>query len=276
MKNRLQPLICLNLLLITACGRQEAPEGRAEDGAGPEITHSPRPPREALPDKKAESRAELARSETITDPEERDKVLAQVAWNSLEMDPELAREAFDRLTVDSAARIALIQHFAMRMADANPDEALLWAASLESEREAAAARVRIALVVADEDPARAAELLSEFGLSNREFEVAVVEVLQRWANKNPQDAAAWVVMFPQGEFRRAGVEAVVTSWLGNNPQAAFAWHAAIGDEQIRKTAGDTLEQKFLRQTPEVRESWLGYADPATREKLAEALLQTAE
>jgi hypothetical protein len=267
---RLQPWICFSLMLVAACDRTEKTGRSAEEKAGPEIMRSHRRPREAEPDTKEELRAELARAEAIAIPEERDKELAKVAWNALELDPELAHEAFERLKVDSEERIALIQHFAMSMADANPDEALKWAASLESEREAAAARVRIALVLADADPARGANLLSEFGLANREFEVAVVQVLQRWSNKSPQDAAAWVAVFPPGEFRKAGVETVTSGWLGSNPQAAFAWLSAVGDEQIRMEAGDAFAKKFLQQTPETRESWLGYADPAIREKLAHA------
>jgi hypothetical protein len=272
MTYRLQPWTCLSLLLLAACDRPEKTgEGSGEAGSGPPVTRSHRPPREVLPDKKEELRRELARSETIRDPEERDKVLVQVAWNALEVDPELAREALERLMMNSDDRIALIQHFAMRMADENPDEALKWAASLESEREAAAARVRIALVLADKDPARAGELLSEYGLANREFEVAVVQVLQRWTEKTPQDAAAWVELFPPGEFRKAGVEAVVSGWLVANPQAAFSWLSAVADEQIRMEAVDVIAKRYLQQTPEIRESWLSHADPGLREKIANSL-----
>lgn len=271
MTHRFHPWICLSLLLIAACSRTEEKERREDEGVGPEVRRSNRPPREAVPDKKAELREELAKARMSGDPEERDKLLVQVAWNAMELDPELAREASECLMLESPDRIALLQHFAMRMADENPDEALKWAASLESEREAAAARVRIALVIADDDPARGANLLSEFGLANREFEVAVVQVLQRWANKSPQDAAAWVAVFPPGEFRKAGVETVASGWLGSDPQAAFAWLSAVGDEQFRMEAGDSFTKRFLQQTPETRETWLGYADPAIREKLAHAL-----
>lgn len=276
MTYQFQPWICLGLLLIASCERQEKTGRSEEEKAGPRITHSSRPPRETTPDKKEELREELAKARMCAEPQERDKLLAQVAWNAMELDPEVAREAIDSLMLESPDRIALLQHFAMRMADENPDEALKWAATLESEREAAAARVRIALVIADSDPARGANLLSEHGLANREFEVAVVQVLQRWSNKSPQDAAAWVAVFPPGEFRKAGVETVASGWLGSDPQAAFAWLSTIGDEQIRTEAGDAFAKTYLQQTPETREAWLGYADPQTREKLAHALRYSSE
>lgn len=270
MTHRLQPWICLSLLLIAACGRSGKKDQREEEVAGPEITRSSRPPRETLPDKKTQLREEFAKARMSGDPEERDKLLAQVAWNAMELDPELAREAFDGLMPESPDRIALIQHFAMRMADADPDEALKWAATLESEREAAAARVRIALVIADADPARGANLLSEFGMANREFEVALVQVLQRWSNKSARDAAAWVAVFPPGEFRKAAVETVASGWLGSNPQAAFAWLSSLSDEAIRMEAGDAFAKRFLQQTPETREAWRRYADPEIMEKLIRA------
>jgi hypothetical protein len=269
-------IFLFSLLLIAACERSEKTGRSAGEKAGPKITHSNRPPREPVPDKKEDLREQLAKARMCGEPEERDKLLAQVAWNAMELDSELAREAIDSLMLESPDRIALLQHFAMRMADENPEEALKWAATLESEREAAAARVRIALVLADADPARAANLLSEHGLANREFEVAVVQVLQRWSNKSPQDAAAWVAVFPPGEFRKAGVETVASGWLGSDPQAAFAWLSSLSDEQIRMEAGDAFAKRFLEQTPETRESWLGYADPRTREKLAHALRYASE
>jgi hypothetical protein len=276
MKPVLQLSICLSLALLGACERPDKTGRRAEEKEGPEITHSHRPPREHLPDKKETLREALAKARKCAEPEQRDKLLVQAAWNAMELDPELAREAFESLMIESPDRIALIQHFAMRMADADPEEALKWAATLESEREAAAARVRIALVLADEDPSRAANLLSEYGLANREFEVALVQVLQRWSNKSPQDAAAWVAVFPPGEFRKAGVETVASGWLRSDPEAAFAWLTSLSDEAIRMEAGDAFAKSFLQQPPETREAWLGHADPQIREKLAHALRQAGE
>jgi hypothetical protein len=273
---RLRFIFLSSMLLLASCGRTEKTGQSEEEKTAPEITRSQRPPREALPDQKEELREQLAKARMSGEPEERDKLLVQVAWNAMELDPELARGAFESLMLESPDRIALIQHFAMRMADENPEEALKWAASLESEREAAAARVRIALVLADSDPSRAANLLSEHGLANREFEVAVVQVLQRWSNKSPQDAAAWVAVFPPGEFRKAGVETVISGWLGSDPQAAFTWVSSLGDEAIRTEAGNVLAKKFLRQTPETRDVWLGYADSEIREKFTHAQRQTRE
>jgi hypothetical protein len=266
-----QPWICLSLLVIAACERPEKTGRHAEERASPQVTRSAkRQPREALPEPHKPTRATLAEAQAITEPAARARAIAQVVWNALEEDPELAREALGLLAADSPERIALIQHFAMRMADENPDAALEWAGTLESEQESAAARARIALVIAAEDPTRAANLLSESGIPGREFDVAIVQVLQRWAGKSAPDAAAWVATFPPGGFRKAGIEAVVSQWAASDPQAVFSWLSTLSDESIRGEATLAIAGALGQQTLETRAVWLNAADPRTREQLEQA------
>jgi hypothetical protein len=255
-------------LCLASCERSVRQDRDVDEKPGPRVTKSDRAPREHP--RASSTRDALVRAESLADAGERDKALAQIAWDAIETDPVLAREALGKITADSVEKIPLIQHFAMRMADEDVEAALEWASTLESEREAAAARVRIALVVADADPARAAGLLSEHGLANREFDVAVVQVLQHWADKSPPEAAAWVAMFPPGDFRKGGIRAVVPQWTQDNPQAAFSWLADQSDEGIRMEVGDAIVERFLAQPPEIRETWLKYADPQVREKLTHA------
>jgi hypothetical protein len=272
MMTRLLPWICLLLLLPASCRRPDESKPRGDDAAqaGPQSTKPGRPAREQQPDPRAEFRKALAKADKLETREARDKTIAALAWEALELDPEFARETFGMVSPESQERIPLIQHFAMRMADENPDAALEWAGTLGSEREIEAARAQIALVIADADPARAANLLSESAMESRELDVAIVQVLQHWANQKPSDAAAWVVLFPAGEFRKAGVQTVVSQWAESDPSAAFAWVAGLGDEGIRDEATRAMTDAFLQQAPEIRESWLRHADPRTREKLQQA------
>jgi len=268
MTQTLRPWFCLCLCLTAACERPEK-SGRPvnDENPGPPVTRSQGPPRESQPDSHAALRAAFSAAEAIADPAARDKALAQVAWNALERDEEIARDAFARLAPDSPQRIALIQHFAMRMADEDPDEALAWSASLASESETAAARARIALVIAPADPARAANLLSESGLPSREFDVAIVQVLRHWANQSPPDAAGWVAVFPEGGFRKAGVETVISQWTASDPQGAISWLSSLSDDGIRAEAAETIRKAFHQQNPETREAWLQAADAQTRAAL---------
>ncbi len=264
----LWPLVAL---WLTGCDKSGRHARATDEKPGPSVTKSSREPRGFSGVSPADAmRKALVRAESLADAGERDKAIVKVAWDAIETDPALAREALAKITPGSVLKIPLIQHFAMRMADEDPDAALEWASTLESEREAAAARARIALVIADTDPARAANLLSEHGLANREFDVAVVQVLQHWAGKSPPDAAAWVAMFPPGDFRKEGIRVVVTQWTQDNPQAVFSWLADQADEGIRMEAGDAIVPRFLAQPQAIRETWLQHADPQVREKLSHA------
>ena len=200
----------------------------------------------------------------------RDKALADVAWNALSIDPHLAVEAFQHLPQNTPEKIRLIQHYAMQLAGQNVDEAIAWAATIGSEKEVAAANAHVALVVAESDPQRAANLLagiSESGISGREFEVLVVQVVQRWGARAPAEAADWVKAFPSGAAREAGLQVIVEKWLPRDPSAAFAWANTVQDEKVHKETLRIMEGILLQQPQSVREKWLEHADPSLQTQL---------
>lgn len=207
----------------------------------------------------------------IESPVVREKALADVAWNALEIDPDLAHEAFRQLPANSPEKIRLIQHYAMRLAEQDPDEALAWADSLGTDQEIAAAKEQIALVIAESDPHRAANLISESGITGREFDVAVVQVIQRWAAKSAPDAAAWVSSFPQGEAREAGIRIIAEKWLPSDAPAAFNWLRNMSDTVIRKETARAMEGVILQQPQDIRDTWLRQADAGIRRELEEQL-----
>ena len=90
---------CLWLgLAVTACDKSQdhhSPPGETPDA--PRVTKSQRPPREKAPDTRKNLRSALE----IEVPAEREKAIANVAWDALEIDPEIAREAMEKLTPDS-------------------------------------------------------------------------------------------------------------------------------------------------------------------------------
>lgn len=230
----------------------------------PQVTRAARPPRGDSQGAPENLRSSLKSALEIEAPEERETAVAEVAWNAIELDPELAREAFQQLTSDSAEKIRLIQHYAMRLAEENPDEALKWADALGSGREIAAARCQVALVISNDDPQRAANLLSESGVEGRAFDVVAVQVLQRWAAKTPPDAAAWVVMFPPGKSREAGIKAVVSQWAEQDARAAFSWMGKLEDQALREEGAMAMAEILAEQPEDVRNAWLRHADPETR------------
>jgi hypothetical protein len=213
------------------------------------------------PDSRAQQRDHLTSASNIKSPAAREKALAEIAWNTIETDPATAHKAFHQLATDSPEKLRLIRHYAMRAASRNPDEALDWAATLESEAEIRGAISHIALEIAASDPNRAANLISEFGLQGREFDVALVEVVQRWAANSPSDAVEWVTHFPPGAARQASVRSVLERWLPRDPQAALNWVNSKQDDTLRDEAIRGMMDVYNQQTPDARSLWIQHASP---------------
>ena len=259
------PLI-LGFALVTGCEKPKKTENVDPTNTTPPLVTKHQ--RDDTPaDRKTKLRSELATAEKIELTELRAKAIAEVAWNAIEQEPEVALAALGQLGTDNPERIRLIQHHAMRLTEQDPQAALEWAATLGSEVETAAAKAWIALTMAEKEPEKAANLLSESGIEGHEFDVAVVQVLQRWAQKSPTDAAAWVVKFPAGQSREAGIKAVVASWMDTDTQAAFAWAAALTDETLRAEAEKGLEEIIMDKPEAAREAALLHASPQLRDRI---------
>jgi hypothetical protein len=258
---------CLGLgLLVASCDKpNQAHSPAAENPDAPRVTKKiQRPTREDRPD----ARSMLRSAHEIEAQEARDKAIAKLAWDALELDPDLAREAMDKLTPGSPERIRLTQHLAMRMAEENVDSALTWAATLDNAHENAAAIGHIALVLADSDPERAGKLLSESGIEGRDFDVVVVQVLGRWAAQSPADAAAWVALFPAGASREAGIRSVVSIWVEADAAGALSWMTALQDDTVRGETIRAMAEALVSQPEEVRKQLLDHADPSLRAEIA--------
>lgn len=256
-------------MLLVCCDKPESSTASGDSTASSARVIRARnsPPREPIPGPSTALRTILKAAAEIESSATREKAIADVAWSAMDIDLDLACEAFLQLPTGSADKIRLIQHYAMRLAEQNPDEALAWASALESEQEIAAANSQIAVAIAEADPRRAANLLSRSDIVSREFDVAVVQVVQRWAAKSPPDAADWVAKFPPGPAREAGMKIIADRWLQADANATFSWLAAVQDANVRKEAALGLEETILQQPPNIRDTWLQHADDTIQSEL---------
>jgi hypothetical protein len=259
-------------LLLVCCDKpREADAPKDETAPAASTKRRGHIPREEAPDKPAELRQLFETALAIESAAQREKALADIAWSALEIDPNLAHEAFLKLPAGSPGKIRLIQHYAMRLAEQNPDEALAWADTLGTEQETAAAKSLIAVAIAETDPQRAANLLSESGIAGREFDVTLVQVIQRWAAQSPPDAGGWVSTFPPGPARAAAVRVIAEQWLPRDARAAFDWLGGMKDAELRKETARAMEGIILQQPKDIREAWLEHADARVRNELEEQL-----
>lgn len=265
---RFHHLLLPSVLLLASCGkpREDGGDPGSASSAASRETKRPRPA-EAQPGEKpsVDPREALKSAESILSKEEREKAISQIAWDTMESDPDLSARAFALLATDSAERLRLLQHVAMRRAEANPGDAMQWAESLGSEKEISVAKCQVALVLAESEPLKAAGLLSDSGVEGREFDVALVQVIQRWAEKSPQDAAAWAVNFQPGEARSASVREIVSRWIEKDPAAVFAWKSGLTDPAIRQEVTTALVEAAAGEPGDAKPKWLESADEETRQ-----------
>ncbi len=262
---RRQSFLLLGFLLFAACDKPRESGAEHASDASPRETKRVRPTVDPADEETAVAPGEaLQRADSLSSKEEREKALSQVAWDTLETDPDVCLKAFSKLAVDGTERIRLIQHFAMRRAEENPDGAMRWVETLGSEKEMSAARCQIALVLAEDDPLKAANLLSDSGVEGREFDVALVQVIQRWAEKSPDEAAAWAVNFQPGEARSASIREIVSRWIEKDPAAVFSWKSGLTDPSIRQEITAALVEAAVGEPGDAKPKWLDAADEETR------------
>ena len=202
------------------------------------------------------------------------KALEQVAWDGLDVDPELARRAFEKLQPDSAARRKLSAHFAMRLAESDPDAALEWAGALPDEGERSEALGRIAVVISAKDPERAGHLIAEQMPAGAVRDRAVVQVLQRWSQADPSAATEWAGDFSAGAARSAGLKVSLGAWLEKDASAAATWIAARSEESLQADCLQAVAESLRPATPEDRKQRLAaFSDNEFRVKVENLLAQ---
>ncbi|MBJ7285198.1 MAG: hypothetical protein JHD00_08855 [Akkermansiaceae bacterium] len=256
-------LILLSLWLVS-CEKSKNQAAVTEQSKQARVTKSERPERDELAATPAELREMMKRAVTIQSPQEREQALQEIVWNAIEIDPDLAQEAFLQMTPGSEEKNQLIQHFAMTLAGENHEAAMQWASGLKNDQEKALALNSIALVLSENDPVKAAQILSDSGVAGRDLDVAVVQVIQRWADISPADAAAWVQLFDSGEARQAGLKAIISTWIRADPRGTMSWISSLQRPEIYQDATLGMAETIFDLPKSEQEEMLQIAAPEVR------------
>ncbi|MBJ7424905.1 MAG: hypothetical protein JHD23_10480 [Akkermansiaceae bacterium] len=256
-------LTLLSLWLVS-CEKSKNQAAVTEQSKQARVTKSERPERDELAATPAELREMMKRAVTIQSPQEREQALQEIVWNAIEIDPDLAQEAFLQMTPGSEEKNQLIQHFAMTLAGENHEAAMQWAAGLKNDQEEALALNSIALVLSENDPVKAAQILSDSGVAGRDLDVAVVQVIQRWADISPADAAAWVQLFDSGEARQAGLKAIISTWIRADPRGTMSWISSLQRPEIYQDATLGMAETIFDLPVSEQEEMLKIAAPEVR------------
>jgi hypothetical protein len=268
--------LILCAFLLASCGEKKSGQtsgSKASSKASRSETRAPGSGGSDAAESKRALRESFDTALASADPGSREKALERIAWDAIDLDPDLSRQAFANLPVDSIARAKLAAHFAMRLAESDPEQALEWARGLgPSERSEAISR--IAVVISTKEPERATTLIAEELPPGRPRDRAAVQVVQRWSQETPSAAAEWIGAFPPGEARSAGLKLALVRWLEADASSAATWIAGRDDEALKLESIKAVADHLRSADTSVKAARLAaFSDPEIRSQLENLLAQ---
>ena len=257
----------LPLVLVGACRKSSTDE--LSETADPSVKFRDRPARDGSAEVDPVERVRISYEEALVleDSAEQQRVFAEVAWDAIELDPELAQEAFARLETGTEASKRLIGHFVMRLADEDPVAAVEWARGLEDPAERSEGLGRAAVVIANQEPQLAGDLVVNEMEPGRSRDRSAVQVVQRWSQSNPEAALSWAESLDSRPARQAGMSEAVGRWMSRDESAVVSWLVAVETEQARAEAVLAVADALGRMPDEESQRIIGLLDGELRERV---------
>ena len=190
----------------------------------------------------------------LTEGPDRQTGLRNVAYEAARTKPIEAITLSMELPADQS-RDDLITHSALQWAAVDPRGAAEWARQIDSEGLRDRILSGIAAVWGGTDPNAAATLAVKSVSAGRAQDDAVVGIAQRWVQKEPENAAAWVAQFPNGILRDTALENLVSLWADKDPTQAGNWLNVAGLGASQDTAVSVYVSKIAPAFPEAAAHW---------------------
>ena len=199
-------------------------------------------------------------------PEGNDKrnAVLSVAVELSRSEPETALDLVCRLPV-SRERDDLIAYAAAQWATLDPSKASTWAVDVAEGPLRERLLAMIATAWGDQDPVAAASLALDTLPPGKPQSDAVVGIVQRWTQQNPESASAWVSAFPEGELRNVVVENFIKLWAQRDPRAAGDWLNTMAAGPGRDSGLRAFAEQIGPQSPRTAAKWASaITDPQMR------------
>jgi len=137
---------------------------------------------------------------------------------------------------------ALMEKLVNDWAGRDATTALAWAKTIPDETLRATLIGRIASVMAQADPATAADLVVSELEPGPAGNQAAIQVINQWAQRDPASAAEWVSRFPDGELYLNAVKQIAAAWAVTDSPAAKSWLQTLPSHEAQ-IAGELAIQK---------------------------------
>lgn len=205
-----------------------------------------------------------------TRPEEiREVLLTEIAGSLTATRPDDALSFANELTPGPIAD-EMIRQIAMEYATRQPDESLVWARQQADPTTRDLLLSAVLVVQSTNAPQAAAEAalqIEDRALRDR----SLVEISQRWAEKNPAEASAFVVTLDASLIVPAAVQ-LVSLWPPREGAACVKWIAALPTaEGRREVLTALLQQPGFQERTTLGQLMAGTTDPAMIEVIRLAL-----
>jgi copper(I)-binding protein len=195
---------------------------------------------------------------------EKQTALLSLALTAARTEPETAVALASDLP-SSPERDEMILHAASQWAASDPASASAWAREIQESSLRDQLLTTIATVLGDSDPIAAATLAIETLPPGKAQDDAVVGIVQRWAQNDPNAAAAWVRAFPEGAVRSAAVENIVKLWADKDARPAGEWLNSLPPSAFRNNGVRAYSEQIAPSSPREAAVWAGtITDPQMR------------
>lgn len=161
----------------------------------------------------------------LPDVSEQQTLLLAVANESVRRDPLEALRLAAELP-PAPGRDEMVRRAVMEWALSDASAAVDWASLIPDTTLREQVMASAAIAGAESAPDAAAKLAVENLPAGRLLDDTVVAIVQRWAQQQPEAAAAWVESFPGGSLRVAAIENLVAQWSQIDEEGAKRWQAA--------------------------------------------------
>lgn len=205
---------------------------------------------------------------------DRESAVVQVAYELARTDPLQALSRAVEIQSDSG-REELMDYAAIQWAAKQPEEAAAWARKVEDGDLRQRLLAGIYSAWGDSDPSAAATAAVRSMEAGRDQNDAVVSIVQRWAQREPDIAATWVAAFPESELRDTAAREIVKLWADQSVEKSGAWLNSLEPGSLRDTAVSAYVEQIFPQSPASAVQWAAeIADPAKRQVEFEQLGQS--
>ncbi len=160
------------------------------------------------------------------------EIMAAVGSEAVRSDPfEALRLGFELPA--GAAKTNLLRRAASEWAVKDRDSAVQWAQQIEDKDLRQLVTEQVAVASAEQDPVGAATIAMQQMVPGTEQDRAVVSIIQRWVQTNPEHAAAWVREFPQCQLGRDAMDNLVNLWTDKDLVASGDWLLTLPAGELR-------------------------------------------